>query len=806
MENDMKDLRIVIVSWNVSDVLKRCLESLPQACAGLDWDCVVVDNASTDGTLEAIGAMVKGHPGMDIIANQKNFGFAYACNQGASNHKARYVLLLNPDTDCPAGSLASLVRAADERPEVGIMGPKLVYPDGRYQPSAQRFPGIADQMLILLKLHHIFPHALALQRYFMHGMEHDKAQEVDQVMGACFLVRGRCWDQMHGLDQRYFIWFEEVDACKQAKANGWKVMYEPSVHVIHHEGQAFAKVFSWKRQGYFNDSLKKYMRKWHGILGWLVVSALAPISMVMAGILTPLNIRPKTRKLVRDAESGQGQAIGIKPVAIWILGALIFEAFSFLTNGNGLEQGIVTVIAALGMAWFGYRSPALALSLAAGELMIGGFGYLFGLQADFLVRGISLRMAIMAGFFMGWGLNALKVRIWRYWKFKELILVQVWVFVLGILLMGIVRGLILKQPYLYQDLNAWLFLFYFIPVLDISHRYPNELRRYVTVTALSAVAWLALKLMAVFYAFTHGISGTGALYAWIRDTRVGEITPIGGSAYRIFFQSMVYAAMALPLLGAWAFAYSKEITSRQKWIGFAYGVACLSIVALSLSRSLWVGVFAAFVTVAILALKMFSKNKPFLKKYFVRFGWFALAGLGAITLIVSVWEVPLPRPIQGSVMDLFASRASVSDPASSSRWQLLPAMIEGIKKEPIIGHGFGSTVTYRTQDPRALAQSEDGMYTTYAMEWGWLAFFYKFGIFGFVIMLWLIVSLAWRVWKSGYPWWIRAGLVGATICISVVHIFTPYLDHPLGFGWILGMEGMLAIKREEEHPAYVWRQ
>lgn len=804
----MKDLRIVIVSWNVQDHLGRCLASLPQACADLDWECIVVDNNSADSSLEVVKRFSSQNERTDVIVNKKNYGFARACNQGAARLDAKYVLFLNPDTECPAGSLSQLVSAANRRPEAGIMGPGLVYPDGRYQPSVQRFPTLRDQSLILLKLHHIFPSAKSLRHYFARDLDREKSQAVDQVMGACFLVRSECWEKIQGFDERYFIWFEEVDVCRQVQKDGWLVWYEPSITIIHHEGQAFSKVWSWRRQSYFNTSLRKYMRKWHGFWAWLAITCLSPISLGMAAILTPLMLPPSTRKsLIRakEKEEAANKSDGNSSWICWLGLIVSIEFVSALAQGQAVAQVVLIIFCMLAVAVLAYRRPYLALNIVAAELMIGGFGYLLNAPAEILVRGISLRMAVMAGFFIGWAVNALQARIWKFWRLKELSVVQVWVFVGGMILGGLLRAWQLHQPYLFQDFNAWLFLLYFVPVLDIAHRYGKGLKSQAGNVFLAALIWLPIKTAFVFYVFTHDLSWANWLYAWIRDTRVGEVTPLGDLAYRIFFQSAVYAVLALPFLaGLWiekGFFFAKK-----KWTSILVGlvaVLCSLSILIGLSRSFWLGSAAGLAAVGILGLikNSFSNNFGVRIKKVV--GGLAVVGLSsiiAVFLILAIWQMPWPGSSKGQLWDTLAKRGNITDAAGSSRWNLLPIILQKIKAEPILGSGFGATVSYQSQDPRVLLEHPDGTFTTYAFEWGWLGFWIKFGIFGIPIMAWLVFSIAWRAWKSEYDWWIRIGVVAGTFALVVVHFFTPYLDHPLGFGWILGVEGLLAIKREEKSP------
>jgi len=806
----MKDLQIVVVSWNVREYLERCLASLPAACEGMQWECVVVDNDSSDGSADMVKEKFAQDERIDVLTNHDNLGFARACNQGAVQHKARYVLLLNPDTECPAGSLKNLVAESDKRPDVGVMGPQITYEDGSYQESVRRFPCVVDQAMVSLKLHHIWPGAKVLDRYFHRDLEKQKSQAVDQVMGACFLVKAACWDKIHGHDSRYFIWFEEVDFCKQAKELGWQIWYEPSVKIVHHGGQAFAKTFSLRKQLMFNRSLRAYMYKWHGLLSWCLFALLQPLSICLASAASigrrSANSYAAVRKLDKLALARIPCLNFLRTFFTWLLVFVAVESLSLAVNSQLLILSILTASAAAAMAWYAYRKPAAALVGAACELMIGGFGYLFRFDVPGLGHGVSLRMALMAGFFCGWGVNALQNRVWRYWKVKELILRSAWVFVGIMILAGIVRGLMNHQAFLLADLNAWLFLIYFIPVLDIANRHGVALKRMARPALIAAALWLPLKALFTFYVFTHFPDFSLTWYAWIRDTRVGEITPAGGQLVRIFLQSGIYTIFAVLFTLAWWVGRKQNEMRKTRlmpvwpveWLAPGVWVLGMSSVVLSLSRSYWLGAAAGAITVLIIGIWTTGKIP-----------WRALrnALLGTVvtvSVLFSAMWFPIPWPKAGNLGAWLADRGTISDAAASSRWNLLPAMWDKIRLDPVIGHGFGAAVTYQSRDPRVLKTNPDGWYTTYAFEWGWLDFWVKFGLFGIPIMLWLVGSVTWRLWKSPYAWWIRTGGVAATIALAVVHFFTPYLNHPLGFGWILGIECLLALS--SPHPLFAIRK
>lgn len=822
----MKDLHIVIVNWNTRDELERCLKSLPDACWDLDWECVVVDNGSSDGSVEMFEQVFANEYKMDLLTNKYNSGFAAACNQGAVQHKSRNILLLNPDTVCPPYSLTELVRRMDLNTHVGIMGPKLLNSDGSYQQSVRHFPTLISQAVILLKLHHLLPWLPSLKKYFADNIDPNKPQEVDQVMGACFLVRAECWDQMRGLDKSYFIWFEEVDACKIAKQNGWLVWYEPSIAIMHHGGRAFAKAMTLKKQRYFNDSLKKYMLKWRGLPAWLIICILHPISLLLAagvsiykklGSSNSMNRDYSGADLEREKKFDVNQANkkapkelpcrrDAKEVYYWFAGIGVLELLSFA--GHYLTMPVLSnalpILALLAIAIIAYKRPGLALAIVGAEVWIGGFGYLFMLTVPNLAIGLSLRMVLMGGFFLGWGLNAVVNKIWKQWNVTELFIILAWLFVATMVFSGFINGLHLNQPFIFQDANAWVFLFYLIPVLDIAHRYPIQLSQHAKSAFVASVIWLPLKALVVFYIFSHGITTwADPLYTWIRDTKVGEITPAGGNLYRVFFQSAIFSlATALYLMAYWIQTGVKSLNKNKfdhlfsalpcylpRYAVISLWMLSIAMVLISLSRSFWVGMTVGLIVCLFLGIIKFKKIP-----------WLALGKLiagifAAFVLVITTMYLPWPKTDNISLASMLKDRGTVSDAAGASRWHLLPAMMDKIRENPIIGHGFGSTVTYKSLDPRVLEQNPDGIYTTYAFEWGWLSLWLKFGIFGPLVMLWLLVSNTWRSYKSNYSWWIRTGIIATTTAFAVVHIFTPYLNHPIGFTFLLTTEGMLVMAR-----------
>ncbi len=230
------DLSIIIVSWNTRDALRDCLASLPRAVGNLASEVLVVDNASRDGTPE----MVRGEfPACHLLESGGNLGFARANNLALAVAQGRLLLLLNPDTVCPPGSLAGLAACLDGLPpDVAAAGPTLV--DGRGSPVASYgdFPALRVHWLGLLD-----PRRCWLPRRLRTGFGRvpepgRPGGPVDYLKGACLLLRRGALEAVGPLDERYFLYFEETDWCWRARRAGLRVFHCADVQVIHLEGGA----------------------------------------------------------------------------------------------------------------------------------------------------------------------------------------------------------------------------------------------------------------------------------------------------------------------------------------------------------------------------------------------------------------------------------------------------------------------------------------------------------------------------------------------------------------------------------------
>jgi N-acetylglucosaminyl-diphospho-decaprenol L-rhamnosyltransferase len=261
------DLSIVIVSWNVKDLLRACLRSTMEslevrAPAELDCEIVVVDNFSVDGSA---GLVMQEFPSVRLLANSENVGFTRGNNQGIAATDGRYVLLLNPDTEVLGSALGALVCYMERHPEVAAVGPKLLYADGGVQSSRRRFPNLATALVEGTFAQAWFRNSGLLRHYYALDRGDDETQEVDWLVGACLMMRRAAISNVGLLDERFFMYSEELDWCYRARTAGWKIVYLPTASVIHHEGKSSEQVLPL-RHLQFQRSKVLFFVKHHGRL------------------------------------------------------------------------------------------------------------------------------------------------------------------------------------------------------------------------------------------------------------------------------------------------------------------------------------------------------------------------------------------------------------------------------------------------------------------------------------------------------------------------------------------------------------
>ncbi len=231
----MLEVSIIVVNWNTQDNLRDCLRSIYEQAGEIDFEVIVIDNASTDGSVEMVK---KDFPQVTLIENSKNRGFAAANNQGIDISQGRYVLLLNSDTVVLDNALAKTVAFANSHPEAAVVGCRVLNPDRTLQPTCFMFPSILNMLLSSTYLYKLFPKNKFFGRERMTWWNRNEIREVDVVTGCFMLVRQDTIKKVGSLDEQFFMYGEETDWCYRFKQAGWKVMFTPVCEIIHLGGQS----------------------------------------------------------------------------------------------------------------------------------------------------------------------------------------------------------------------------------------------------------------------------------------------------------------------------------------------------------------------------------------------------------------------------------------------------------------------------------------------------------------------------------------------------------------------------------------
>ena len=282
---DPASVHVVIVNWNSGTQLRECLQSFAAASSAhvALMRVTVVDNASSDGSIHALEA-TSALP-LTVIRNAENRGFAAACNQGAAGSTADYLLFLNPDTRLLAGSLELPVRYlhSPHHEAVGIVGIQLIDSNGHVARNTARAPTPGSMLGHSLGLDRMMPSVFP--SHFVSEWAHDETRPVDQVMGAFFFVRRAVFEALGGFDERFFVYYEDLDFAVRARARGWKSVYLASAQAFH-RGQGTTEGAAKLRLFYFARSRILYAQKYFSALAaasvMLTTLALEPLARIAA--------------------------------------------------------------------------------------------------------------------------------------------------------------------------------------------------------------------------------------------------------------------------------------------------------------------------------------------------------------------------------------------------------------------------------------------------------------------------------------------------------------------------------------------
>ncbi len=270
-------LSIIIISYNVCELLDQCLASVQATQEGLSLEIIVVDNKSQDQTLTVIPQK---YPEIRYIFNEENLGFAKANNQALAIARGEYVLLLNPDTIVLSGALKTMIERLDALSDCAVVGAKLLNPDRSLQPSCRSFPNLINTIVYSFLGYRWLPQLSNPPSKLLEIWSHDREMRVDYLIGAAFMIKGTVLDKIGYLDENFFFYGEEKDWCYRATLAGYKIYFCPNALVIHFGGQSSQQVSLF--------ALKELYKNYELFLNkhYAPVYALVLIIILRTGLLT----------------------------------------------------------------------------------------------------------------------------------------------------------------------------------------------------------------------------------------------------------------------------------------------------------------------------------------------------------------------------------------------------------------------------------------------------------------------------------------------------------------------------------------
>ncbi|MEI6597165.1 MAG: O-antigen ligase family protein, partial [bacterium] len=411
------------------------------------------------------------------------------------------------------------------------------------------------------------------------------------------------------------------------------------------------------------------------------------------------------------------------------------------------------------------------------ELIIGSFGYLFYFENGGLK--ISIRIALWLIIMSVW----LAKTIINLSKTKKLELdffrstyfyyfLTLFIFIA----FGAINGFLVNNSLnnIFFDFNNWLYFLLVFPIFYILQSDDNL--KIIKQIFLASISWLSVKTIILAYIFSHSFNYFILdLYLWVRRSGVGEITQAVPGFSRIFMQSHIFVLIGFFILLFYLLKNLEKkpiILNKQNFSLIGFSVLLLSTIIISFSRSFWLGLAVGGLFILLAAI---FKLRVGLKKFIIFNTAVITIIILSLALTLLILKFPYPAP-SGSfdAGSLLSDRATkiTNEAGASSRWQLLGPLWQAIKTAPVLGKGFGATVTYLSNDPRVLAANYQGEYTTYAFEWGWLDVWLKLGIFGLLAYLILFIKIIYDGLKISSPY--SLSLAAGLAVILAVNIFSPY--------------------------------
>ncbi|NCF75398.1 MAG: glycosyltransferase [Xanthomonadaceae bacterium] len=290
-------LSIIIVNWNVKNLIKKSILSILNKIKNLNFEIIVIDNNSRDGSKEMLLELQKQYIKLKIIFNNENKGFAKANNQGLKIANGKYILFLNPDTEIKESNFKKIFDYMEANSKVGACTARLFYNNKKQQPNVKKDPTLLSQLLILLKFHH-FIKTKALKKYLAKDFDYSKKAEVKQIMGAFIFTRKSLMEELKGWSEDYFVWWEDLDLCQRIRKAGKKIIYLPIGYIIHYEGKSFAQQFSYKKQKIFNKGMITYWKKFYPLWQTIILEMFCPLSLFLSFCVQLLKTKPRSQSKI----------------------------------------------------------------------------------------------------------------------------------------------------------------------------------------------------------------------------------------------------------------------------------------------------------------------------------------------------------------------------------------------------------------------------------------------------------------------------------------------------------------------------
>jgi GT2 family glycosyltransferase len=295
-------LSIIIVNWNTRDITRACLRSVSEHAASLDYEVIVVDNASSDGSAEMIRAEF---PAVRLIANESNVGFGRANNQAMRVARGQYFFLLNSDTVIFDDAIERLVNFIASDASIGIAGCKLLFEDRTLQASCSRFPSLRVALLEDLMLYKFLPRRLQGELLLGGYWPHDHTRDVDAVWGAAMILRRQVFEQTGGFDERIFMYGEDLEWCMRVRDHGWRIAFTPAAAIIHLNHKSSEQKYGDERIDLCHKRAYEIYRRRAGFAAMLVMMLIKTFgAMVRAGYF---GLRAMSRGRMQDYFSAQAK-------------------------------------------------------------------------------------------------------------------------------------------------------------------------------------------------------------------------------------------------------------------------------------------------------------------------------------------------------------------------------------------------------------------------------------------------------------------------------------------------------------------